>query len=86
MKKKYPGKTIESIKANVMAEGLCLSSLEIQYVLDAADAAGMLKEIPDPLEIEYCTKHSSVCQWAKERACQYVVTRNNPDDGDCKYI
>lgn len=86
MKKKYPKdwtnvvfKYMESWKTYTVNRGRFLTFAESEAIafLDYMDAAGMLKDIPEPLEIEYCKEHSqriSKCYEVKSRAPQDECT------------
>lgn len=99
MKKKYPKEWFETTKDALQQSfdlgkasngGFILITKEeiAESMFDLMDAAGMLREPPEPLEIEYCTVHGSqraIVMGSEFSKCEIGVRYLAPTHNLCEF-
>lgn len=81
--KKYSKEWIEYVRKNLNG-----SSLNPETVLHEMEQLGMLRNIPEPLEVEYCRYHGAA-KHSNDHRCYISINYydiNKVQIEDCKFI
>jgi len=75
-------------EASKLARAQSAANFNWAPILEEMDAAGMLKDIPEPLEIDYCTVHGSqraIVMGSEFSRCEIAVRYLASTHNVCEY-